>query len=373
MYKIFVGVSLLLLLAGCGRTDGDDLILLQNGSHLTGTLQGCLDGACQFNGRQIPQATIAWIGLHQTRLNPPQPNDPAVGEIRLTDHSVHPGLMTSIDPTRVAAASASYDRPKVLWVYLAHPVNAASGDSGTASDMLTEGGRVVHYDVDIAVTAHQHIQNRIGTGASIEDDSVDWTGSWRNVALRIVPNPDGTPNSVLGDGPFPTGGMQASAKFTYNDPPNIHRPTNCKGELPTQTYTGGINLLVYLNLGGTTNKISFHAGAQDSGMAFYAAVRAVVKARCHPNDFSVTALTDGFPFRTPDGIDIALNILVLDWERASASASGIPFPLDQILAGKSFTLETGNRTRFSPVQGSGAESGDGQKVDEAVRVSFTAR
>ena len=234
MYKIFLGVSLLWLLAGCGRTDGDDLILLQNGSHRTGTLQGCLNGGCQFNGQAIPQATIAWIGLHQARSKPPQPNDPAVGEIRLNDHSVHPGLMTAIDPKRVITTLGSYDRREVAWVYLAHPEQAASDVRSTASSAPTMEGRVVRYDIDVAVTAHQHIQTRHGTaGISVEDDSADWTGSWRNVALKIVPGPDGAPAYVMGDVvPFPTGVVQAWGKFTYNDPPTIYQPTNSRGSFP---------------------------------------------------------------------------------------------------------------------------------------------
>ncbi len=163
MPKIFLSVSLLLL-ASCGRIDGDDLIVLKNGSRQNGTLQACVSGNCQFNGASVPQATISWIGLHQGTLSVPQPNDPAGGEIRLTDHSVHPGVMTNIDSTRVVAPSGSYDRQKVAWVYLGRTVDTASGDSSTASRMPTQGERVVRYDVDIAVASHQHIQDPVGTG-----------------------------------------------------------------------------------------------------------------------------------------------------------------------------------------------------------------
>jgi hypothetical protein len=84
---------LLLLIAGCGDADGDDLIVMQDGSHRTGTLQGCLNGGCQLNGRAIPQATIAWIGLHQARSNPlnrtiprlPNPHDRPFGTSGVDD------------------------------------------------------------------------------------------------------------------------------------------------------------------------------------------------------------------------------------------------------------------------------------------------
>src|ERR1700686_4349695 len=174
MSKILVGMLLLLLIAGCSA-DGDDLIVLQDGSHRTGTLQGCLNGGCQLNGRAIPQATITWIGLHQARSNPPQPNDPAVAEIRMIDHSVHPGLMTAIDSTRVITLPGSYDRQKVAWVYLTHPTKAAR-------DVPTTGARVVRFDVYVAVTIHLHIQHR----SFVEDRKMDWSGSWQNVTLRIV-------------------------------------------------------------------------------------------------------------------------------------------------------------------------------------------
>jgi hypothetical protein len=95
------------------------------------------------------------------------------------------------------------------------------------------------------------------------------------------------------------------------------------------------------------------------------ALRAVVKARCDPGEFKVIGPIPGtFPFPTPDGIRFVPPFLTLklNWDRASSSLSEIPFPLDKILD-KSFTLETGTH---SQVVGSAT-------VDEAVRVSFTAR
>jgi hypothetical protein len=80
--KMLLGASFLLLIAGCGDAGGGDLVVLRDGSHRTGTLQGCLNGICQFSGRAIPQATILWIGLGQAKSNPPPLSDPAIGEIR---------------------------------------------------------------------------------------------------------------------------------------------------------------------------------------------------------------------------------------------------------------------------------------------------
>jgi hypothetical protein len=368
MGRLLVGMLLLLLIADCSDAVGDDLIVLQDGSHRIGTLQGCLNGGCQLNGRAIPQATIAWIGLHQARSNPPQPNDPAVAEIRMIDHAVHPGLMTAIDPTRVITAPGSYDRQKVAWVYLAHAAKAAR-------DAPVTGSRVVRFDVYVAVTIHQHFQEHFGAGLSVEDDSADWTGSWQNVTLRIVPGPHGAPYaSIIPDLPYPTGVVQASAQFTYNDPPTRYQPTNCKGELPTQTYTG-VFVLNYPRQANAREDFVI-AQAQDVGNKFFDALGAVIKSRCGEGYFSVSgspAAYHYFHLGTPDGMGfeplyLSLN---LSWDRASGSASEMPFPLDEILAGKSVTLETGTQSRFYGIVG--GVPGDGATVDEAVRVSFTAR
>src|SRR4051812_29531178 len=154
MDKTTLSVVLLLLTAGCRDSSGDDLILLQNNTRHVGTLQRCLNGGCEFSGGTVPQGTIAWIGLHQARADPPKPNDRAAGEIRLTDHSVHAGLMTAIDPARVVAAPASYDRQKVAWVYLGHPEKAANANDSDQSNVSpsSDGCRraVYHYDVHVA-------------------------------------------------------------------------------------------------------------------------------------------------------------------------------------------------------------------------------
>jgi hypothetical protein len=363
---------LLLVTAACSDADGDDLVVLQDGSHRTGTLQGCGNGGCQLSGRAMPQATITWIGLHQARSNPPQPNDPVVAEIRMIDHSVHPGLMTAIDSTRVITLPGSYDRQKVAWVYLAHLTKAAPAKG--ARDVPTTRARVVRFDVYVAVTIHQHIQHR----SFVEDDKMDWSGSWQNVTLRIVPAPHGAPySSIMPDLPYPAGVVQASGQFTYNDPPTMYKAINCKGELPTQTYAG-VFVLNYPRRANAGERF-VSAQAQDAGAELLNAFRAVIKSRCgDPGYLKVGSFLVGnsfFPIVTPDGIgfDGPSLSLYLSWDRASDSASEMPFPLNEILAGKSVTLETGAQSRFSGDVGSGAGPGDGSKVEEAARVSFTAR
>ena len=191
MGRLLVGMLLLLLIAGCSNADGDDLIVLQDGSHRTGTLQGCLSGRCQLNGRAIPQATIAWIGLHQARSNPPQPNDPAVAEIRMIDRSVHPGLMTAIDPTRVTTLSGSYDRQKVAWVYLTHPAQAAASPSTSPTGSSAGPDNcghptIIHYDV--RVTVHTDDTNTFpqpGVLHGTQTSVIDWETHWANVAMSV--------------------------------------------------------------------------------------------------------------------------------------------------------------------------------------------
>lgn len=374
MRKILVGILFLLLIAGYSYADGDDLIVLQDGSHRTGTLQGCLNGNCQLSGRTIPQATIIWIGLHQAGSNPPQPNDAAVAEIVMTDHSVHPGLMTAIDPTRVMWVAGTYDRQKVAWVYLTHPAKGAR-------EAPTTGSRTVRFDVHVAVTIHLHIQEHnasLAAAPSVEDSSYDWTGSWQNVTFRIVPGrtvgKTEIPPGIFPELPYPTGVVQASAKFTFNDPPNRYKATNCKGEVPAQTYTGTF-VLNYPRQARAGEQFVI-AQAQNTGAQFLAAIKAAIESSCAPEPLNVAGYPPGylyFHFGAPDGIgyDPLYLALDLDWDRASSSAPDMPFPLDQILTGKSITLETGTQSRFYASGGGGAGPGDGKTVDETVRVSFT--
>jgi hypothetical protein len=71
IYQIVSAIVLLLLTGGCRDSSADDVILAQNGGRQIGTLQGCLNAVCQFRSAMIPQATIAWIGLHQAEVDPP--------------------------------------------------------------------------------------------------------------------------------------------------------------------------------------------------------------------------------------------------------------------------------------------------------------
>jgi hypothetical protein len=114
------------------------------------------------------------------------------------------------------------------------------------------------------------------------------------------------------------------------------------------------------------------AQTHDVGNEFLDALEAVIKSRCGQGYFKVAGY-HYFPFATPDGMGFAPLYLAVDlsWDRASGSASEMPFPLDEILAGKSVTLETGTQSRFWGIVG--GLPGDGSTVEEAVRVSFTAR
>ena len=53
-------------------------------------------------------------------------------------------------------------RREVAWVYLAHLEQAARGIASDTPNSSSDG-RVVRFDIDIAVTAHQHIQTCNGT------------------------------------------------------------------------------------------------------------------------------------------------------------------------------------------------------------------
>ena len=184
MYKILVSMSLLILLASCGGSDGDDLIVLQNGSRQIGTLQGCLNDRCQFNGGAIPQTSIVWIGLHQARSKPPRPIDPRVGEIRLMNQSVHPGQMTAVSATHVNALSGSYDRVKVAWIYL-----AAGNGMPTPSSELSDGCRHAIYHYDLHIAGFRRAEDTMNPDSWVTGKlsiTYDWTAEWSNVSLGLT-------------------------------------------------------------------------------------------------------------------------------------------------------------------------------------------
>ena len=397
MGRLLVGMLLLLLIAGCSNADGDDLIVLQDGSHRTGTLQGCLSGRCQLNGRAIPQATIAWIGLHQARSNPPQPNDPAVAEIRMIDRSVHPGLMTAIDPTRVTTLSGSYDRQKVAWVYLTHPAQAAASPStsptGSSAGPDNCGNpKIYHYDIEVTVHRDEaHTFTPWHTPGTVRR-VFDWDAKWSHAPMSVelckgrvrVLLPAGVDTVDARREGLAAG--ESTVKIDWNDASEliVGLPQDPSSLVPTCRFTDVSGSPAKTVLNG-----SWDPDGNDAEFAFSA-------ARINPPPYPIDkdcdhrrytgggqgidprSVSSGgqmingtlwSPFHTIEGLDWILSEESLRLS-VSKSHAPMPFPLDALAHGKGFDFRTGPlqaQIRTAP----GKENETSDAVSDWATVNFT--
>jgi hypothetical protein len=131
MNKIVLSMSLLLLLVGCGRTDGEDLIIQRNGDTLGGALLGCGPADCVFKGssalQSLDRSMIEWIGLH-TEAPPPSVADPTSDEVHLADRSVQQGGLLGINADVIVTQRGQYPRITARWIHLAPPQAKRNGD-----------------------------------------------------------------------------------------------------------------------------------------------------------------------------------------------------------------------------------------------------
>ncbi len=234
----------------------------------------------------------------------------------------------------------------------------AGGGQGGGGSGSPPGERRVSYDVTISVNAFSEVTTPLGSaGTEVRNREVTWTGSWQNVTFRIIAGPDGKPVAVLTTKPILSGTIQASSKYSYHDPPALYQAVECAGSLATQTYRGRLSMIVYPRL-GTASKMTFLAQPADGGSAWARTVDAVEEGRC--DDHVAIIGGTAFDFKTKDGIAFSPNaeLLTLDWEQ-SGPAVRPPFPIAQLLAGRSFGIESGKQ----------ADGGD----TEAVQVTFKAR
>jgi hypothetical protein len=358
MDKTTLSVVLLLLTAGCRDSSGDDLILLQNNTRHVGTLQRCLNGGCEFSGGTIPQGTIAWIGLHQARADPPKPNDPAAGEIRLTDLSVHPGLMTAMDPTRVSAAQDSYDRQKVAWVYLGHPEKAASASDKDATTSPSDGCRHAIYHYDVHVAGYRRAAQTVNPGFAFRgplSETYGWSAQWWNVSLSVKQC-----NSTLQirmpavDGPdqHPAIG-QMHIKWDYDDSveePHHQPPCRFYKEV---WFAGNM----WLTSDGFASQDSSHVSFDFDTQPHSAPYLASIAQDCPgSNGFSRELKSANFgienserrknpresqavTMKTTHGFESFMGAFNIGLTKQDLPYSPLPFPVDALVAGKGFSLD----------------------------------
>jgi hypothetical protein len=228
----------------------------------------------------------------------------------------------------------------------------------TQSDVSRAAGRassnpllVVHrYSITFVVATSQQATDSNGSaGNTVWSDAMQWSASWPDVSFDVAYSAPGVV-SFVGGNALTGGTIQASENFVYNDPPDIYQPTNCMGNLATQTYSdGGVAM---------TTDAGFVA-TSPSGTTFMQANDSVVQLMCAPDVWKVNTDPDTFSFTLPDGVKFdELGVFGLDWSTVTPGV-GV-FPMTEIIAGRSFAINSGKQTQAT---------GDGS-VTEAVNVEF---
>ena len=96
-----------------------DLLIMRDGSTVSGTLKTCVADVCQLDARSIPRPNIAWIGLGSKAATPPPVKDSTRDEVHLVDGSAHDGNLVGVSLGVVVVQEGSFDRAKVTWIHLA--------------------------------------------------------------------------------------------------------------------------------------------------------------------------------------------------------------------------------------------------------------
>jgi hypothetical protein len=104
----------------------NDLLLLRDGGERRGNLQYCNTQHCLLDKAQVPQDSIAWIGLDGAKPPAPKPRNPAQNELHLRSGAVQPALLVSLDPQNIYTDRGMQPRKDVAWIHLV-PAPLASG------------------------------------------------------------------------------------------------------------------------------------------------------------------------------------------------------------------------------------------------------
>jgi hypothetical protein len=224
----------------------------------------------------------------------------------------------------------------------------ASAAGRKSSDSLLVVNR---YSISFAIATSQQGTDANGSaGNTVWSDALQWSASWPDVSIDVFYTAPGVVHSVGGSASGGT--VQASENFVYNDPPGIYQPTNCMGNLPTQTYSDG-------EVSMTTDSSGFFEALSPSANKFIQANNSVVQVMCTPDAFKVDTDPDSLPFTLPDGVKFEeFGVLGLDWSTATPGVGVVP--ITDIIAGRSFAINSGKQTQATS---------DGS-VTEAVNISF---
>ena len=240
---------------------------------------------------------------------------------------------------------------------VAGPVSSAA--PGAGPNVTT---KVVKYNVSISVTSFVEVKTPLGTtGTQVRNEEIDWSGTWKNVGFKILSLKKKV-YGVIDTKPTFTGSIEASAKYSYHDPPGRFQAVQCDGSLAPRKYPARLNVVVYPRI-GSNSKITFLGEPNDGGAGWAAAVDADEKSHCSDH-VAIIGAAD-LTWTAPSGVEVNPNadLAVLDWQRAGPS-SHPPFPIDQILSGHAFTIDAGTHTE---------NSGTSTVERESARITFTPK
>jgi plastocyanin len=242
---------------------------------------------------------------------------------------------------------------------------AGGAGSGGGSSTTKPSSQVAHYEVDISVTIHEHETGPVPPAQYPQenwDATIEWTGKWADVSYPTAPDAIGVrprPGGVF------LGTIQASDKVTFfhlADP--RESSVQCKGDISRDSEAA--RLVFSGRYLGASGGMNFASGPVDGGKSFWDKLNAI-KASCSEPEIFLP-YPNGFDFTSPDGINFSLiPAIALNLQFDVTSTTKIPFPLDHLIAGQSFGIETGTQTRTT------SGGGTTRTADEAVSVQFKAR
>jgi plastocyanin len=241
---------------------------------------------------------------------------------------------------------------------------AGGAGSGGGSGSTKSSTQSAHYEVDISVTIHEHEVGPVPPALYPQekwDATIEWTGKWANVSYPMAPDAIGVrprPGGVF------LGTIQASDKVTFfylADP--RESSVQCRGDISRDSEAA--QLVFSGRYLGAAGGMDFGSTPVDGGKSFWNQLNSIKASCSEPGIF--LPYPSGFDFTTPDGIEISvIPAIALNLRFSKTSTTKIPFPLDHLIAGQSFGIETGTQTRTT------SGGGTTRTADEAVSVRFKA-
>jgi plastocyanin len=202
----------------------------------------------------------------------------------------------------------------------------------------------IRYDIDIIASLHTvetFSGSNIPGNNGVLERELNWTGKWRRIELDV---------QIVGEARYVTtkqataGRGSITGKLKYSETRANNGP--CAGTIDYQRVKAKANLS-----GGRPDRgeryVSFDAYAVSSS-AIDELTSSKQRAACRGNESGLPRWGDSETRLIVQGVYIdhppGLSIHPMDTSWGRKTASGTPFPLDRLLAGRGFTLDTGVRT-----------------------------